>query len=430
MAEPTGASTLYDLILEVALAADIAYYGSDGQQPALIPSNLHHFERCLKVVNDGIKRFVNDAPPEGWQWQEQFHEQTFAIVQTEGTVDSGDATTLVDDALEDVHAADDDINGYYVYDTTQKIQALVTDYVASGGTVTVVAWLDYLGNSSSLTPAIGDSYSITDLKTFAGDKSRYFLPDDFSEIGGDISYKKNSNVGSIKWVAENTIRRLQEVTMTSSFPTQAAIRSVLNRKWELIVNPSPTSAKTVEFPYRTGLNSLLGVVGLASGGGATTLVDSTYANKFPDDYFNGWFIRTLDGTGAFSYALVTDFTGATATFTVADWLSNFDRSTAAAVDPTTDTFYFVTDGLTHAAGLSFDFSVRSAILTEAEAEFGPTERDYTGEYVKMHLPEAHLKDSRQQPRRRGKMLAGSTRRRTRVTQPRDSRRTWTDVTYN
>ncbi len=429
MAEPTGVTSLYDLILDVAIAADVAYYGSDGQQRAMIPVNEHRFERCFKVVRDGYKRFIHDAPPEGWHWQERDHEQIFGIVQTEGTVDSGGATTLVDDALETAHAADDDINGYYVYDTTQKIQAVVTDYVASGGTVTVAAWLDYLGNSSSLTPAAGDSYSITDVETVAGNKSRYFLPDDFSEIAGDISYLQNSGIGRIDWTSKITIRRMQETTQTSSHPRRASVSPILNRKHELRFEPSPTSAKTITFPYRTGYAKVQAISGLASGGSVTTLVDSSFANRYPDDLFNGQFIYTLDGTGSFGYAVVTDYTGTTGTFTVADWLAVGDKSTAAATDPASGTSYYVTNGIEHTAGLAFDFAVKGAILAEALVEFGITDHDYMGEYQAVVLPRAHNLDGRQQARTRGKMLPGSLRRQSRALQPLDPSRTWTDATH-
>ncbi len=429
MAEPSGISTLYDLILDVATAADVAYYGSDGQQRAMVPSNEHDFERCMQAVRDGYRRFIHDAPTEGWHWQERDNAQTFATVQTEGTVDSGNATTLVDDALESVHSSNDDINGYYVYDLTLKIQAVVTDYVASGGTVTVAAWLDYLGNSSSLTPAAGDSYSITNLKTVKGDKSRYFLPDDFSEIAGEITYKRGTGIGTIDWSSAIELRRLQETTQTSTNPRRAATRPILDRKHELIVYPSPTAADTVVFPYRTGYAKMQALVGLASGGSGTTLVDSTFANRYPDDLFNGWFIYLLDGTGKFGYAPVTDFVGATCTFTVADWLAVGDKSTAAATDAADGTFYYATNGLEHTAGLAFDFAVKGAILAETQREFGALDHDYMGEYQGVTLPRAHALDARQQPRTRGRMLPGSVRRRSRALQPLDPRRTWTDATH-
>jgi hypothetical protein len=199
MAEPTSAYSVWDLVLRVAKAAKVAYYGSDAQQTAMVPVNAHDFDRCLKVVTDGIKRFIHDAPEDGWNWQKRIAAVTFGIVEATGTVDSGDATSLVDATLETTYDADDDLNGYYVYDTTLKIQALITDYTASGGDITVGAWLDYYGNASSSTPAAGDTFYVTDVATVEGDKARYFLPDDFGEVAGPIEYLRKSNVGHIEW---------------------------------------------------------------------------------------------------------------------------------------------------------------------------------------------------------------------------------------
>ena len=99
MAEPTSVYTIRDLILRVAKAAHIAYYGSAGTGKAVIPVDEHDFERCLDVVNDGIKMFMANAPRTGWRWRNRIAEVTFGTVETTGTVDSGSTTTLVDAAL-------------------------------------------------------------------------------------------------------------------------------------------------------------------------------------------------------------------------------------------------------------------------------------------------------------------------------------------
>ena len=431
MAEPTSAYSVYDLILLVAKVAKIAHFGSDAQQEAMVPVNFHDFDRCLKTVNNGIKQFIHDAPADGWKWQEQLANITFGIVETTGTVDSGGATTLVDDALETTYDTDDDINGYYVYDLTKQIQAVITDYTASGGTVTVAAWLDYFGNATSLTPAANDSYSITDVKTVEGDKSRYFLPDNFGEIAGEIEYQRQSNVGHISWTHETEIRQSYAVSTSLGNPIVAAIRSFRKRLWELITFPSPTAAKTVEFPYRIGFDGLKALSGTASGGSGTTLVDSSFANVYPDDYFNGQFINTLDGTGKNGYAVVTDFTGATCTFTVADWLSASDESTAAATDPADGTSYFVTDRVKHPAGQMFDVAIKSAIMAEAAEEFGPLQYNAIGKYLEVDLPRAHALDARMRPRKTGFMKSGSPRGRSfRGRHHPRQHRSWLDVTYN
>ena len=428
MAEVTSAYSLYNLILEVAKAAKIPYYGYDAQGVAMVPTNVHDFDRCLNVVRNGIKRFISDAPVDGWKWQERVAATTFGIVEVTGAVDSGDATTLVDLTLATDYDADDDLNGYYVYDTTLKIQAVITDYTTLTGTITVAAWLDYLGNATSLVPVAADVFKVTDVATVAGDKSRYFLPDDFGEVAGDIYYSKGSNVGGIEWIHPSDIVEAAADGVSSGNPQVAAVRSILSRKWELLVHPSPSAVKTVKFPYRVGFDQLKAVSGVASSGSVTTLVDSSFANIYPDDYFNGWFISTHDGTGENGYAVVTDFTGATCTFTVADWLSLSDKSTAAATDPTSNTSYFVTDGLTHPAGQMFDIAVRSAIMAETSEEFGPLQYDAMGKYLQKDLPDAHKLDGRMRPRTVGRMKSGS-RGGIRGSHQPGQHRSWTDVTY-
>ena len=171
------------------------------------------------------------------------------------------------------------------------------------------------------------------------------------------------------------------------------------------------------------------LAGLASAGATTTLTDASFANVYPDDYFSGWFISTQDGTGKNGYAVVTDFDGVTCKFTVADWLSNSDKSTAAATDPAASTSYFVTDGLKQPAGQMFDIAIRSAIMAEAAEEFGPLEFDAMGKYMKMDLLEAHALDGRMRPRTVGCMKSGSKQFYKGVHQPLQHR-SWTDVTYN
>lgn len=430
MAEVTSAYSLYGLILEVAKAAKIAYYGYDAQGVAMVPTNVHDFDRCLNVVRNGIKRFINDAPVDGWKWQERIAEITFGIVEITGTVDSGDSTSLVDTTLETTYDTDADLAGYYVYDTTLKIQALITVYTASGGDITVGAWLDYLGNASSLTPTAGDTFYVTDVVTVEGNKAHYFLPDDFGEISGDIYYAKGSNVGGIEWTHPSKIVEREANSVSSGDPKHAAVRAILNRKWELLVHPSPSAARTVKIPYRIGFDALIAESGLATAAGSsTTLVAGGLANVYPDDYFIGWEIITLDGTGKGGYAVVTGYTGTTGTFTVADWLSLADKSTAAATDPAENTSYFVTNGLTHPAGQMFDIAIRSAIMAETSEEFGPLQYDAMGKYMQKDLPDAHKLDGRMRPRTVGRMRSGSRGGMRGSHQP-SQHRSWTDVTYD
>jgi len=54
--------------------------------------------------------------------------------------------------------------------------------------------------------------------------------------------------------------------------------------------------------------------GTASSGTAATLVDSSIADEYADDFFNTYNIYIESGTGAGEYATITDYTGASGTF--------------------------------------------------------------------------------------------------------------------
>ena len=77
---------------------------------------------------------------------------------------------------------------------------------------------------------------------------------------------------------------------------------------------------------------------VASGGTATsatptTLVDSALAGTYADDYFNGWTLNIISGTGEDQSQTITDYTGATGTFTVASWTTTPDTTSIYAYVP-------------------------------------------------------------------------------------------------
>jgi len=412
MAEPTSSYTAKDVILRIAKAAGIAYYGSAGTGAAVIPVDDHDFNRCLDVYNDGIKSFIANAPVTGWRWRNRIAEITFGTVETTGTVDSGGATTLVDSALTAIYDTANEIAGYYVYDITKKIYAVVTSYTVATGTVTVSGgWLDYEDNPSSSTPAVGDSFSITDVKTVAGDLARYWLPDDFQgEVAGEITYKKDSGVGHIiGWAHESEIRFQREVSVSDSYPMQAAVRpSPARRRWEIIFDPAPNSAKTVVFPYRIGFNAAQALVGLSTASAATGVTIGGLANLYPTSYFNGWYMYVVSGTGLNSYAKVVTYTGSSGAFTCANWVA-LDGTSVGTTPSATAAYIFVTDNYKHPAGPQFDEAVLSACLAKAELEFEDIKMGYNEKFYKIDLPTAHAIDARSAPRKLGQMLSGSGR---------------------
>lgn len=67
--EPSSVLTYGQLITEVAYKAGCAYYGADGNGPAQVPVDAHDLDLCQRIVNKGIRMFINDAPaPDGWRW--------------------------------------------------------------------------------------------------------------------------------------------------------------------------------------------------------------------------------------------------------------------------------------------------------------------------------------------------------------------------
>lgn len=92
MAEPTSAYTLADLMLRVAKAASVAYYGANGDERAQVPVDDDTFYRCLDVVNDGIKFFIASAPVTGWWWMKRDMEVTFDPNGVDPACIDGDAS--------------------------------------------------------------------------------------------------------------------------------------------------------------------------------------------------------------------------------------------------------------------------------------------------------------------------------------------------
>jgi len=418
MSEPTSALNFYDLILRVAREAGIAYYGSGGNESAMIPVDVHNFDLCKKIVNDGIRMFISDAPPKGWRWMRRIMSVILTATRITGTADAADATSLTDATLETTYDSDDDLNDWYIYiltGTGAGSYAKIDDYTASGGVIDVLDWLDAYGNPGGTDPAANSTFAITPVETVGGDIARYPLAENFGgEVNGEIHYiADTSHSAVIEWRDEAYIRARRAVTVNTGYPRYAAIRPVEytsggtgpKRRWELIVDPQPVAADTLEFPYTLFFDKLRMVAGISSGGSATTLIDSSFAKYYPDDYFNGWKIYIISGTGKNSQALVTDFAGDTFTITVANWLG-VDDSSDSGEDPTDSTdsvYYLEPPGNLHPAGLKFDEAIKSACLAQAELDVEDIVAGFVNKYMKKDLPAAYAADIRSAPRKLGSM---------------------------
>ena len=247
------------------------------------------------------------------------------------------------------------------------------------------------------------------------DPARYVLPQHFACPAGSINYAANSSHGiTINWCDIDEITQRRELSVRHGYPMFAAIRPyqpasapslASSRRWEIIFDPSPNSNKSVEFPYVVGFDNMQLEGGTTDSATATTLVDTTRTE--PNDYFNGWVITIISGTGKGSYATVTDFVQSTGTFTVADWLDI--EGNAGGTDPGANSIYAIEPASNlHPAGFMFDEAIRTACLAkcEMEAEDAELGTKYIEYFDSVALPQAHQIDANLAPRKLGKMTNG------------------------
>lgn len=69
--------TFSDLVKRAAELAGCAYYTDGGQGKAEVPIDAHDLDKCKRVVNDGFRMFVADAPVKGWKWMRRLASVTF-----------------------------------------------------------------------------------------------------------------------------------------------------------------------------------------------------------------------------------------------------------------------------------------------------------------------------------------------------------------
>lgn len=401
---------MLNLATRIAKEAGTAYRGVSGTSRAMPPIDKDDLEDIKQVINDGIRQFESDAPPTGWEWRKRILRVNISNLRITGTADDADGTSLTDAVLEDTYGDDDDINGYWVYITGgdgKGSYAQIDDYTADGGVISVLDWLDVYGNADGTDPDTDSTYAITQYETVAGDVGRYPLPEYYGgEVSGDINYDKDSvHKQRILWTTENIIRRRRNSDDTG-YPFMAAIRPLEpvvgtlgpTRRQELILYPDPSAVDILEWPYILAFNKIDMEVGVADLTTEITLVDGT--RDEPDDYFNGWRIDIIDGTGRGSYGIVANndnspdfdngYDSATGTFTVADWLGG-----ATPIDPDENSIYVVQPlNNMHPAGMKFDEVVKASCLSEAEQAFSRIDGGHIERYIQKALPKAYDADAR------------------------------------
>lgn len=294
---PTGAMTFQDLIIETAIKLGVAFYGTDGDEEAQVPTNAHDLSMCKLIVNSAIRMFLANAPPNGWRCQHPVASLTLWasvaleaaataawVTSTAYTVgdkvtDSGESYVCLVAHTSGTFATDlaaaywretYDCTGVYepstdttlitasgavFYDSMELKSIVVTDV----DTLTIATYV-----STTAVRVAGD-HNWTGSKTFSitsdGD---YTLPRTFGgEVSGEITYAADTSpTVTIAWRHESVIRHLREVTTSETgYSYLAATRKMDDDgdRWELLTWPVPNSTYVVEFPYELYFNKLVGL---------------------------------------------------------------------------------------------------------------------------------------------------------------------------
>ncbi|KKK75208.1 hypothetical protein LCGC14_2876070, partial [marine sediment metagenome] len=262
------ALTFTDLVAHVASQLGVAYYGAAGNEVAQAPQDIYTLDTIKNYVNGAIRMFLNDAPPEGWRFEQPtaslvlwptssstcngapsfgdpestvtvhtrtFHDSMlghklkFTVTSTaDGTPSynsSTEVTTIdVDDAIfSGVFAVGQTItfdatdNSYVVNSITDSTTVIVDGDAsgeADGDTVTITR--DYVIEAVTSTlvvdvtgDASGEANGATVTVTADGN---YTLPSTFGgEYSGPITYVAGTNAGTfLRWGSEGEVRRLRE----------------------------------------------------------------------------------------------------------------------------------------------------------------------------------------------------------------------------
>ncbi len=394
MAEPTSALGFYDLLLRIAEKAGMAYYGSAGQGKAIAPVDAFNLDKCKRIINDGFRLFVASPPAQGWLWQERMAEITLAATET-GTATAGAATTLTDDTQDsDSNYIRTEANDYFndwlltiTAGTGVGESAIVTDYVGATRTVTFSG-----GLSGDSTPDTTSIYQIEKVN---------LMPEDFNgEVDGAVTYAASTNHGTeLEIVDESLIRAIRADYISSGYPSKVAILpyrpvagSLGTRRWELITDYAPVGTDVINVPYTSHFNKMDCETGIATAGATTTLSDTTYRAEV-DDYFLGWILTIIAGTGLGQTATITDYDEGDSKFTFSAGLSG------SSTPDTTSVYYVEPAANLHPAGVKFDNCILQACYAEAEKQIEEINEGAVELYYKVSLPFAHKMDSRSRPRK-------------------------------
>ena len=317
MAEPTSAYSFDDLTLEVAEKLSVATYGAGGDEAAQLPTDAHDLALCRKHVNNGIRMFIADSPPNGWRWMRPILEVTYwaplgvgSGITITGTHDTGTTTVTASTAAFFATMETKTLSVFSDFDVTAVSTSSKTFTVAedasalsdgdsiritgstgnddtytvastSGSGPTVITADETIPSSTadgSVLITVGDfvidAFVSSTVITLVGDQSwtgskifeiksnaTFTLPKTFGgQYTGELTFKAGTNVAAaVIWTSEYELRKLREnVSVESGDPRLAAVRLVssTSRRWELMLYPKPDETDTVLFPYDLYFDSL------------------------------------------------------------------------------------------------------------------------------------------------------------------------------
>jgi hypothetical protein len=253
MSTPTSALTFENLLIEVARKIGVAYYGVNGDEAAQVPTGAYDLSECKRLVNNGIRMYLNDGPPpNGWRFA-----RPVAEIVIWGDIGVG-TTTVTGGAFSVTTTLSASADTFY--ETMEGKTITITgigDFVVKSYTSATV--IEVIGDAST---ASGDTFSIASNGDFT-------LPAIFGgETTGEISYKENTNQGvTLTWQNESLIRKWREnVEDSTGDPYWASVRPMLDglfdgerRRWELSVYPEPDEVSTVLFPFILSFDKLVAV---------------------------------------------------------------------------------------------------------------------------------------------------------------------------
>lgn len=252
MAEPTSVLTFKDLIIEVSRKMSTAFYGADGDEEIQVPTDPHDLAEAKRMVNNGIRMFLNDAPPKGWFWTRPVQQ---FVLWADIAVDS--AVTVTGSAY------DPATNKSTITATQSSFFATMEEHTLTTTTSGDFTITDYV--SATVVKVQGDASAVA-AETFSMTSGGNFtMPVIFAgSVQGDIHFAAGTNRGSvIAWGSESEARIFREdSTSTTGIPAIAAVRPKTTvvgnrRRWELVIWPTPDSDVTVEFPFDLHFDKLV-----------------------------------------------------------------------------------------------------------------------------------------------------------------------------